>query len=93
MSEPDLIAREVVVRGLVQGVFFRDSCRRLALDVGARGWVSNEPDGSVRAYLEGPAPAVEKVLSWMHQGPPRAAVDSVRSTEREPAGVRGFVVR
>lgn len=93
MSEPDLIAREVVVRGLVQGVFFRDSCRRLAMDVGANGWVSNEPDGSVRAHLEGPASAVGKVVSWMHQGPPNAVVEDVRVTEREPAGTRGFQVR
>ncbi len=93
MSSPDPVAREVVVRGLVQGVLFRDSCRRQALDVGVHGWVRNEYDGSVRAHLEGPRSAVDQVLSWMHDGPRNAVVEDVEVEDVEVEGRSGFSVR
>lgn len=93
MSSSDRIARDVTVRGLVQGVFFRDSCRQVAGEQGVSGWVSNEPDGSVRAHLEGPAHAVEQVVRWMHQGPRHASVDSVEVRDTDPTGAPGFSVR
>ncbi len=93
MSQPDEIAREVVVHGRVQGVFFRDSCRQQAHDHGVRGWVRNEPDGSVRAHLEGDAGAVERVLAWMYDGPRHARVQQVQVTETAVTGARDFAVR
>jgi acylphosphatase len=97
MSPPardgDTIARTVVVRGLVQGVFFRDSTRRLALDAGVSGWVGNEPDGSVRAVLEGPRRRVEELLEWMREGPRDAIVEDVQVAETEVTGRHRFEVR
>ena len=93
MTDLPPIARDVVVRGRVQGVFFRDACRRAAGDAGVAGWVSNEPDGSVRARLEGAAEAVDEVLQWMHQGPPHAEVEAVEVTDAQPSGAAGFEVR
>ncbi len=93
MSDTERTAREVVVRGLVQGVFFRDSCRREAQRLGACGWVGNEPDGSVRAHVEGPAPAVERVVAWMHEGPRNAVVEDVEVRDAAPTGAPGFTVR
>ena len=90
---PETVARTVVVRGLVQGVFFRDSTRRLALDSGVSGWVGNEPDGSVRAVLEGPRPRVDEVLAWMHDGPRDAVVEDVQVTESPVTGRHRFEVR
>lgn len=89
----DTVARAVVVRGLVQGVFFRDSTRRIALDTGVFGWVGNEPDGSVRAVLEGPRPRVEEVVAWMREGPRDAVVEDVEVTDAEVTGRRRFEVR
>ncbi len=86
-------AIEATVHGRVQGVFFRDSCREQAERHGVTGWVSNEPDGTVRVHLEGPADAVEAVLAWCHEGPPRASVQRVDSAEVAPAGDRDFTVR
>ena len=54
MNDRPTTARRVVVRGLVQGVFFRDTCRREAMGHDVVGWVSNEPDGTVHAHFEGP---------------------------------------
>ena len=93
MTETDLTARAVVVHGRVQGVFFRDRCRSEADDAGVDGWVSNEPDGTLHAHFEGPGHAVDRMVSWVHQGPDRANVARVEVTEVEPKGHRGFEVR
>lgn len=89
----DTVARTVVVRGLVQGVFFRDSTRRIALDSGVSGWVGNEPDGTVRAVLEGPRPRVDEVVAWMREGPRDAVVEDLQITDAEVTGRRRFEVR
>jgi acylphosphatase len=91
MSAPT--ARILVVHGLVQGVFFRDSTRRQALAHGVVGWVRNEPDGTVRAHVEGDPEAVERLVDWARQGPPHAVVERLDVTETSPEGHRTFTVR
>jgi acylphosphatase len=88
-----MIRRRVVVRGRVQGVFFRDSLRREAVAVGVAGWVSNRPDGSVEAVLEGPQEAVDAVVRFASDGPPRASVTEIQVTEEAPEGMGGFEIR
>ena len=83
----------MVVRGLVQGVFFRDSTRRQARRHGVAGWVSNRADGAVEAVFEGEADAVERLVAFSREGPRGAQVESVEVTEEEPEGLRGFGVR
>lgn len=78
----------VRVHGLVQGVFFRESCRREAARLGVSGWVRNEPDGSVAAEFEGDA--VDDLVAWCRSGPRGADVDRVEVTEVEPTGEAGF---
>ncbi|KRC67095.1 acylphosphatase [Aeromicrobium sp. Root236] len=82
-----------MVRGTVQGVFFRASCQQEAARHGVAGWVSNRPDGAVEAVFEGEDAAVEALVAWCRQGPPRAAVDAVEVAEEELEGLRGFGVR
>jgi acylphosphatase len=89
----DLIRRRVIVRGRVQGVFFRDSLRRRAEARGVAGWVRNRPDGAVEAVLEGPEEAVEAVIRFARAGPPRASVEDVQITAEEPEGLPGFEIR
>ena len=91
MSEP--ARRRVVVRGNVQGVFFRDSCRQKARSRGVAGWVTNRPDGAVEAVFEGDADAVQGMVDWCRQGPRGAGVDSVDESTEEPEGLSGFDVR
>ena len=88
-----MIRRRVVVHGRVQGVFFRDSCRRQATQHGVTGWVRNRPDGTVEAVFEGDPDAVEAVTRWCHQGPPSAHVERVDSDDEPPAGEQGFRLR
>jgi acylphosphatase len=80
----------VIVHGRVQGVFFRDSCREQARALKIAGWVRNRMDGTVEAVFEGPEAAVERMVRWCHQGPPRAHVDEVEVTTEAPEGVCGF---
>ena len=88
-----MIARRVTVHGRVQGVFFRDSTRREAERRGIAGWVANRDDGTVQAWFEGDADAVEAMVDWARSGPRKADVDRVDVDEVEPAGLDGFSVR
>ena len=80
----------MIVSGRVQGVFFRDTCRRMALAAGVRGWVRNRPDGTVEALFEGEPRAVEQMVSWTRSGPPQAAVTAVEVTSVPPTSQAGF---
>jgi len=83
----------VIVSGDVQGVFFRDTCRREAGAAGVSGWVRNRAAGTVEAVFEGPADAVGMLVDWSREGPPYARVDKVDVYDEEPAGERAFTVR
>jgi acylphosphatase len=85
--------RRVVVHGRVQGVFFRDSVRRMAQQRSVAGWVSNRWDGSVEAVFEGEEGAVARLVQFMHEGPRGAEVERVEVLDEEPEGVAGFNVR
>lgn len=65
------ITRHLLVRGRVQGVYYRASTVEAATRLGVLGWVRNRRDGSVEALLHGPADAVEALTAWARQGRPR----------------------
>lgn len=89
----EAIRRRVVVEGRVQGVFFRDSCRRQASAAGAAGWARNLDDGRVEVVVEGAPEAVERVVEWCRSGPSGAVVTDTRVMEERAEGLRGFSVR
>lgn len=88
-----MIRRRVVVHGRVQGVFFRDSVRRLAQQHAVAGWVSNRWDGTVEAVFEGERVAVERLVAFCERGPRGAQVERVEVTEEAAEGDAGFSVR
>jgi acylphosphatase len=83
----------VIVDGVVQGVFFRDSMRTRARELGVDGWVRNLPDGRVEAVFEGEPEAVASAVAWTRRGPERAVVTSAEELAEPPEGVSGFEVR
>lgn len=87
------VRKRVLVSGRVQGVFFRDTCRRVASDAGVAGWATNLPDGRVEVVLEGAPGSVDQVLSWCREGTPYSRVASVEVTEEKPEGASGFSIR
>jgi acylphosphatase len=89
----NVVRRHVFVSGDVQGVFFRDSCKRISEEAGVAGWARNNPDGRVEVVLEGDPSAVQRVMDWCRTGPDMALVDSVDVEEEEPRGDNGFSIR
>jgi acylphosphatase len=87
-----MIRRRVVVHGLVQGVFFRDTVRRSALGAGVAGWVRNNRDATVEAVFEGHEEVVDSLVRLCRQGPRGARVDRVEVVEEEPEGLTGFAI-
>jgi acylphosphatase len=87
-----MIRRRVRITGQVQGVFFRDTCRREAQARGLAGWVTNRPDGSVAGVFEGPEADVDALVAWCGRGPSSARVDAVEVTDEEPRGDAGFAI-
>jgi acylphosphatase len=72
-----LETRIVRVRGIVQGVGFRETCVRRARADGIAGWVRNRADGSVEALLQGAPSRVAAMCDWLRHGVPGARVDSL----------------
>jgi acylphosphatase len=84
------VRRRVLVSGDVQGVFFRETCRRMAAGVGVSGSIRNLPDGRVEAFFEGDPDAVERLVDWCRSGPPAATVEGVETSDQDPVGETGF---
>ena len=78
------------VKGTVQGVWYRDSARRKALELGVNGFVRNEDDGSVYIEAEGEEEALKKLTDWCRKGPERAQVDEVEVEEGAIKNFNGF---
>jgi acylphosphatase len=84
----------LIVKGRVQGVYFRASTVQQARHLGLTGWVMNCPDGSVEVLAEGPSDKLEDLVAWCGQGPPGARVEGVELQRQDFRGeYGGFRVR
>lgn len=87
-------AARFIVRGKVQGVFFRASTREMAVSLGITGHARNLIDGSVEVLAYGEAKALDQLDAWLHDGPPSATVEELF---REEIGAHdapsGFLVK
>ena len=82
-----------IVRGLVQGVFFRASTREQALKLGISGYAKNLPDGGVEVLACGPDAALDALQQWLRRGPPSARVESVAREAMPDQAMHGFATR
>ncbi|TFD35331.1 acylphosphatase [Cryobacterium sp. TMT1-62] len=87
-----MVRKQVVVRGVVQGVGFRYYTQTEARRLGLAGHVRNRGDGAVEVELEGDAATVWVMLSWLQHGPPSARVEAVEVTTIPPLGETGFQI-
>jgi len=86
-----MIRAHLVIKGEVQGVFYRASAREEAMRLGIFGWVRNLPDGDVEAEVEGPEEPVQQFIRWCKRGPPSAVVSDVLVERLEHTGeFKGF---
>jgi acylphosphatase len=83
----------VIVRGRVQGVFFRVDARDRARSLGLSGWIRNNLDGTVEAVFEGDDERVDSMVDWCRRGPAGAVVEDVDVSWEEPKGESSFLVR
>ncbi|GEP09435.1 acylphosphatase [Methylobacterium gnaphalii] len=90
MSETKSI--HVVIRGRVQGVFYRKWTQERARHHGIAGWVRNRDDGAVEGIFSGPAEAVDALVAECRDGPPAARVESIDITVAESVPGQGFEV-
>lgn len=86
-------ARQLRIRGRVQGVWYRASSCQEALRLGLHGWVRNRHDGSVEAHVIGAPAAIEAFIAWARVGPPQAMVEEVQVTEVVAETLSGFEQR
>ncbi len=78
-----IVTRHLIISGLVQGVWYRESLREAADAQGVTGWVRNRLDGSVEAMLQGEADRVDALIDWCRRGPPQARVEGVEIEDGE----------
>ena len=87
-----MTAKNIIVTGLVQGVFFRAQAKEKAEKLGITGWVQNRSDGSVEVHAEGCADALQRLEEWCGHGPALARVDRVDVREASGEGCTEFSV-
>jgi len=85
----------LIIKGRVQGVFFRLKTQQEAMRQGVNGWVQNRADKTVEAILEGDTKAVEAVIKWCRRGPTLAKVEKVIITWQNSGleGLKEFKIR
>jgi acylphosphatase len=80
-----------VIRGRVQGVWYRSWTVQEAMRRDLSGWVRNRTDGTVEALFSGPAERVDDMLAACRQGPPAAWVENVLiDATAAPPAIPGF---
>lgn len=81
------------MRGVVQGVGYRNACKRRAEELGLSGWVRNNSDGSVEVEIEGSQHELGELVFWCEKGPNYAQVSEVSSTRVPITGTDWFEIR
>ena len=80
----------LIIKGKVQGVFFRATAKDIADELGVKGWVRNLPDRNVEIRATATEEILQKFKDWCKQGPPKAKVDDVIVEELVPEEFTGF---
>ena len=82
----------IKITGKVQGVFFRASTKAVADQMGIKGLVKNEKDGSVYIEAEGDETTLSMFLEWCNEGPDKSIVENVAVEDGEVKNYRNFEV-
>ncbi len=92
MAQKQIKHLQITVTGTVQGVFFRASTKAVADQLGVKGIITNQPDGSVYLEAEGDQFVLAQLLDWCHEGPDKARVENVSTHEAEMKNYRNFEI-
>jgi acylphosphatase len=83
----------ITVSGVVQGVYYRQSTKEKALELGISGIVKNLPDGNVHILATGTDDQLDELVQWCKQGPRNANVTSVNVQQMEMEKYFGFTIQ
>ena len=90
----NLTAKHILVKGKVQGVFFRKNSKQIAEDLNIAGWVKNTDDGHVEIFAQAFEDELTKFINWCKQGPPKADVQNVEVRNAKPdESIRRFSIK
>lgn len=70
----------LLIKGKVQGVFYRATAKEMAIKVGVGGWIKNTEEGNVEVVASGREEAINQFINWCKQGPSGAVVISIYRT-------------
>jgi acylphosphatase len=73
----------LLIKGKVQGVFYRASAKKIADKLNLTGWIKNTKEGDVEAVITGKENQLEEFIEWCKKGPENAEVVDV-VVERKP---------
>lgn len=82
----------LLIKGKVQGVYYRASAAEEARRLGCTGWVKNRPDGSVEALAAGSQQNLDAFVAWCKKGPARAVVSEVLVNAVADVALEGFLI-
>lgn len=82
----------LIVKGKVQGVFYRATAKKKAVVLGLTGWVQNTPDGNVEITATGTQQALDSFTEWCHEGPSRASVTGMEVSQKEESRFEEFII-
>jgi acylphosphatase len=85
-----MISRHLIIKGKVQGVFYRASAKDTAKALGVKGWIKNTQVGNVEALVTGTDDQVNAFIEWCRKGPPDAVVKDIIVTDNEASGFADF---
>jgi acylphosphatase len=82
----------LLIKGKVQGIFYRATARRVAGELGIKGWIRNTSEGDVEVMASGNEAALQRFTDWCRKGPEMAAVTDVSISKMEETEFEGFVI-
>ena len=82
----------LLIKGEVQGVFYRATAKKIAEKLGITGWIRNTEDGDVEAIVSGTEQQLNEFTKWCKLGPEKADVTDVIITEKNETLFTGFEV-
>jgi len=83
----------LLIKGKVQGVYYRVSAKKIAEEYGITGWIKNTKEGDVEAVAGGSNEAVTNFIEWCKKGPRNASVTDVIITDMAIESHETFIIK
>jgi acylphosphatase len=87
-----VLTLHLIIKGKVQGVFYRATAKNIAEELGVKGWIKNKEGDSVEAIITAPEEQAQAFIDWCKKGPRRAEVTDVIVTEIPGKDFNGFTI-